>query len=92
MQRFFRAAPEVYESVRQAVDAAFGHPNAVAKTAFSPVADAPIDTNGMALLAVRASFCDWPEVASVLPDLLASGAVEEIDEATYQASLPAAEG
>jgi hypothetical protein len=39
------------------------------------------------LLAIRADFADNEPAASMLAQLLASGAVEEIDEATYRAAI-----
>jgi hypothetical protein len=89
MKRFFRASPEVYESVRAAIDAEWGLPANGQETAFAPLATAP-QSGGMAYLAVYQSFCEYDAVAAMLPGLLASGAVEEIDAATYQASLPPA--
>ena len=42
--------------------------------------------------AVLSEFCEYEAVAAVLPALLSSGAVEEIDQATYQAAMPVAMG
>jgi len=86
--RFFRATGEVYESVRSALDAAWGLPSNGQETVFDPAAVAPADSQGRSLLAVMSAFCEYEAVAAMLPELLASGAVEEIDEATYRASLP----
>jgi hypothetical protein len=87
-QRYYRAASDaVYESVRQQLDEAFGHPNAVAVTAFAPAADAPHDSQGLPVLAVLEEFTTWDAVAAVLPELLASGAANEITRAEYQAAL-----
>lgn len=88
-QRYFRASDAVYEQVRLGLDAAYGHPNAMAVTIFQPAADAPRDAEGRAYLAVWGFFCEWEAVAGVLPGLLASGAVEEIDAATYHAVVSA---
>jgi hypothetical protein len=38
------------------------------------------------VLAVRSEFAEFPAAEAILPQLLASGAVEEIDAATYQAA------
>lgn len=87
--RFFRGDPAVYEQVRLALDAAWGHaPGTGTTTCYEPAATAPHDADGRVLLAVRAEFCEYVAVAAMLPELLASGAVEEIDEETYWASLP----
>lgn len=90
-QRFFRSSAAVYESMRLQLDAAFGYPDGVTLTVWTPVSQALTDAQGRCLLAVHSSSCDRPAVASVLPSLLASGAVEEIDEATYMASIQTAE-
>lgn len=88
MRRYFKATPQVYEAVRAQLDSLWGHPDGVTETAFQPVAMSPKDANGNALLAVWASFCDMADVALILPQLLASGAVEEIAEAEFNACLP----
>jgi hypothetical protein len=36
---------------------------------------------------VNTEFTEFPAAAAILPDLLASGAVEEIDRATYMAAV-----
>jgi hypothetical protein len=90
MQRYFRSEPEVYEFVRGQLDAAWGLPNDKGTlTCIDPVSVVLKDANGMALLAVRSEFCEFPAVAAVLPSLLAGGSVEEIDAANYEAALPA---
>lgn len=87
-QRYYRAASDaVYETVRLQIDAAFGHPNTVAVTAFTPAAHAPHDSEGRPVLAVLEEFTTWDAVAAVLPDLLASGLVTEITRADYLAAL-----
>lgn len=88
-QRFFRSDAATYETIRLQLDAAWGHgPGTGTLTCFEPAATAPRDTQGRVLLAVLAEFCEYDAVAAVLPQLLASGAVEEISEATYRASIP----
>ena len=74
----------VYEQVRLGLDAAWGH--VPPTTCVDPAAVAPRDAHGRILLAVRPEFLAFQAVAEMLPGLLASGAVEEIDEATYLAS------
>jgi len=88
MNRFFRSSPSVYEDIRLQLDAAFGYPDGVTETVWNPVAVAARDAAGRCLLAVRVESCERPQVASVLPGLLASGQVEEIDEAIYRAAMP----
>jgi len=90
-QRYFRSSPQVYESMRQQLNAAFGYPNEHTQTVWALVEAAVMDAEGRCLLAVRSESCDRPQVAAVLPGLLASGVVEEIDAATYQAAIAPAE-
>jgi hypothetical protein len=88
-QRYFRASEQVYEAARGQLDAKWGHaPGTGTDTCYEPAATAPHDTEGRVLLAVRAEFCEYPAVASLLPSLLAGGMVEEISESEYRASLP----
>ena len=87
--RFFRTSNgDLYESIRLQLDAAWGHPSEQTTTCFDPLAVAPRDAQGRVLLGVNNEFCQYAEVAAILPDLLASGAVEEITAAEYQAALP----
>jgi hypothetical protein len=92
--KYYRTADAaLYESIRLQLDAAWGHPTADGKTltCFDPAAVAPRDAAGRLLLAVREEFATWEPAATLLPQLLASGAVEEIDAAAYEpvALLPA---
>ena len=86
--RYFRclAGDAAYEQVRMTLDAAWGHPNVETKTdtCIAPAAVAPRDSQGTILLAVRPEFVAFDAVAEMLPGLLASGAVEEIDASEYQ--------
>ena len=88
--KYFRclAGDEVYEQVRLTLDAAWGHPNAETRTdtCIDPAAVAPRDAQGRIVLAVNTEFTEFPAAAAILPDLLASGAVEEIDLAIYTAA------
>jgi len=85
-QRYFRAAEQVYSAILEQVNAAWGLPANGQVTAFAFAADAPQDEQGRCYLAVWDFFCDYEPIASMLPDLLASGAVEEIEAATYGAA------
>lgn len=88
--RFFRclAGDAAYEQVRAALDAAWGHPtpSGLTVTCIEPAATAPRDGQGRIVLAVQDEFAEFPAAAAVLPDLLASGVVEEIDAAGYDAA------
>ena len=91
--RFFRTSNEtLYETIRLQLDAAWGHPTADGRTltCFDPVAVAPKDGSGRVVLAVHDEFATWEPAATILPQILGSGAVEEIAEADYMAGLQAA--
>ena len=78
----------MYEAVRLELDTAWGHgPGTGTLTCYTPVAEVPKNSNGTAVLALRSEFCEYPVARELLPQLLASGAVEEIDEAAYQAAV-----
>lgn len=90
--RFFRTDDEaLYESVRQQLDAAWGHPtpDGRTRTCFDPASVAQRDSAGRLLLAVDDEFATWEPAATLLPQLLASGAVDEITAEQYRSSLPA---
>ena len=88
--RFFCSTDAVYEQVRATLDAAWGLPNDLGTvTCIEPAATAPRDAQGRVLLGVDDSFCTYSVAAELLPQLLASGAVEEIDAATYRAAVSA---
>jgi hypothetical protein len=88
--RFFRAPEAVYEQARATLDAAWGHPSADGKTitCIEPAATAPRDANGLIVLAVHDAFTAYSVASTMLPQLLASGQVEEITAAEYMAALP----
>lgn len=88
--RYFRtASDEVYEQARLTLDAAWGHPNTATKTVtcIDPAHVAPRDAQARIVLAVNDEFCQYEAAAAMLPQLLATGAVEEIDAATYRAAV-----
>jgi hypothetical protein len=89
--RYFRSTPAVYASICSQLDAAYGYPNEETKTqrTLPLVADLPSDGQGRVYLSVSAEYCDFILPGQMLPDLLASAAVEEITAAQYQAMLPA---
>lgn len=88
--RYFRATTAVYADICAQLDAAYGYPNAEAKTerTLPLFAELPTDAEGRVYLAVDAAYCDFILPGQMLPDLIASGAVEEISEAVYRDSLP----
>jgi hypothetical protein len=83
--RFFRSSPEVYEQCRLALDSAFGYPNDFAKTCFAPAPDG-VAVAGVMYLGIRQDFCNHPTAGPFLSQVIASGDVQEIDEATYKAA------
>lgn len=88
-QRFFRGAVTTYEAIRADLDAAWGLPNDKGTaTCIAPAATAPKDSQGRVMLAVNDEFATWEPAATLLPQLLASGVIEEITEAQYRVSLP----
>jgi len=88
--RYFRTTPAVYAGICSQLDTAYGYPNAETKTLRTlPLAvDLPADGQGRLYLAVDAAYCDYILPGQMLPDLLASGAVEELTEAQYLAVAP----
>lgn len=87
--RYFRSSPAVYAGICQQLDAAYGYPNAETKTLRTlPLAsELPTDGQGRVYLAVSQEYCDYILPSEMLPEMLASGAVEEVDAAAY-AALP----
>jgi hypothetical protein len=85
--RFFRADAATYTAILDQLNHAWGLPANGQLTAFAFAADAPKDDQGRCYVAVRFFYCDYEPVASILPDLLASGAIEEIDAADYWAAV-----
>ena len=88
--RYFRSTPAVYGSICSQLDAAYGYPNAETKTerALPLAADLPTDAQGRVYLAISAEYCDYILPSEMLPQLIASGAVEEVDAAAYESVLP----
>lgn len=86
-QRFFRclAGDSAYESIRLSLDGTWGH--VAPMTCIDPASVAPRDGQGRVLLAVWSSFCEYPAVAAMLPDLLAEGVVEEITQEQYESGM-----
>jgi hypothetical protein len=72
------------------LDAAYGYPNAETKTERAlPLAETlPTDAQGRVYLAISAEYCEYILPSEMLPQLIASGAVEEVDAAAYAAVLP----
>lgn len=88
--RYFRSSPAVYHGICEQLDAAYGYPNVETKTARTlPLAsDLPSDAQGRVYLAVSDEYCEYVLPSQLLPQLLASGAVEEVTQAQYKALMP----
>jgi hypothetical protein len=88
--RYFRSAPAVYAAICAQLDAAYGYPNEATKTlgTLPLAADLPSDEQGRLYLAVEERFCEFDLPSQLLPQLLASGAVEEVTAADYDAVDP----
>lgn len=88
--RYFRSDAVTYEAIRAQLDAAWGYPNAETKTetAIPPVAELPADDQGRVYLAISADYCEYILPSQMLPELLASGAVQELTAAEYEAAVP----
>ena len=79
------AGDAVYEQARLSLDAAWGHQPPV--TCIDPANEAPRDSAGRILLAVRDEFATYSVASEMLPQMVASGAVEYIDDETYAAAV-----
>ena len=86
--RFFKASPDVYESLRAQIDAAWGYPTAHTLTSIPPADEQAKDASGMCIMGVKSEWTTWEPVATVLPQLIDAGAVAELTEAEYWASIP----
>jgi len=92
--RYFRSSPAVYASICEQLDAAYGYPNTETKTLRTlPLAsELPSDAQGRVYLAIRAEYCEYVLPSELIPQLLASGAVQEITEAEYRAATARLQG
>ena len=90
MTRYFRSTDEVLSLVNAQLDAAYGYPNEATRTntALPPASECPHDSEGRVYLAVDGAYCDFILPSEMLPQLIDSGMVEEIDEQTYGSILP----
>lgn len=88
--RYFRATADTYEQIRLALDHAWGLPDQATATAtcLPPAEQASKDTQGRCLVAVPEAFCSFSVAVGLLPGLLESGDVEEVDRDAYMAAMP----
>jgi hypothetical protein len=86
IQRFFRTSDDsVYEQARGILDSAWKHVPPV--TCIDPAAVAPRDSSGRIVLAVNQEFTQFSVAVDLLPTLIASGVVEEIDLSAYLTAI-----
>lgn len=86
---YLRTTLDVYEQARASMDAARGLPANGQLTSFCPAATASRDAQGRVMLGLRNSDLTAHGAQDLLEQLLASGAVEEINESTYLSAMPA---
>ena len=89
-QRYFKtSSDQVYEAVRTHLNEQWGLPNDLGTaTCFASADNGIRDESNALCLAVSQEWCDHADVAAILPTLLSSGDVEEIDQQMYLAVLP----
>lgn len=85
-QRFFITAEATYESLRQRLDAALGYPNALGSSVIQPPIHAPRDAYRRVLIAVDSALQGYATIIAAIESLVATDAMEELDEATYLAA------
>ena len=86
--RFFITDEATYESMRIAVDAAWGYPTSSTLTCVPPAAEQWHDAEGRVVIALTLEWLSWEPVPSMIAGALAAGVVVEIDEATFWAAAP----
>jgi hypothetical protein len=78
--RFLRTTPEVYEGMRQWLDAEFGHPKPGTQTCVPPLANAP-QKDGFVW--VSASNEECAKAGEVLDDLIDAGVIDEFERSDW---------
>ena len=88
--RHFRATVDTYLVICASMDQAYGYPNAATKTerALPVPSSLPVDSSGRLYLAVSKEQCGFLWPSQMLPQLIGSGAIEEVTEVAYLAALP----
>lgn len=88
--RYFRASLAIYAEICRQLDDVYGYPNPETKTERTlPLAsELASDSQGRVYLGIEAELCEYIWPSQTLPQLLASGAVEEVSESQYRAVLP----
>jgi hypothetical protein len=89
--RFLKAAPAVYESMRAQIDAAWGYPTPHTQTCIPPAAEQFKAADGDCVMGVQIEWTTWEPVATLLPQMIAAGMIEEISEADFWAVVSPAD-
>lgn len=86
--RYFAADESTYESVRTALNVAWGLPNNLGTvTCIHPAAFSPRLQDGRVVVAILPEWCEWEPAATMLPQLLTTSAVEEISREQYMTAM-----
>jgi len=91
-QRYFLTAESTYEDLRQALNVQLAYPNTLGKSVFQTALYAPRDGFRRVLLAVDTDLPNYTTIDAAIAPLLASDAMEEIDEAAYLTAVASAAG
>ena len=89
--RFFATTDDVYESMRAAVDSAWGYPTFATLTCVPPAGEQWRDASGRVVIALTLEWLSWEPVPTMLGGAIAAGVVTEIDEPTFWAAAPKVE-
>jgi hypothetical protein len=89
-QRYFITAESTYEDLRQALNVQLAYPNDLGKSVFQTALYAPRDGFRRVLLAVDTDLPNYTTIDAAVTPLLASDAMEEIDEAAYLTAVASA--
>lgn len=90
MIRRFRAAADIYEQMRLALDGLLGLPNpdTLTLTSMPPASESLRDRVGMVYAIISSDYCEAESVALLLAPLLQSGFVEELTKEQFAAIHP----
>jgi hypothetical protein len=89
-QRYFLTAESTYEDLRQALNVQLAYPSDLGKSVFQTALYAPRDGFRRVLLAVDTDLPNYTTIDAAIAPLLASDAMEEIDEAAYLTAVASA--
>jgi hypothetical protein len=86
--RFFATSDSTYESMRAAVDSAWGYPTPSTLTCVPPASEQWHDASGRVVIALTLEWLSWEPVPTMIVGAIAAGVVSEIDEATFWQAMP----